>query len=429
MALFQLQSDNPQLSFVLKKNPASGMQLRTLRKGVAFCWYSNEEQTYNVFFKDSDTEVSFKNHPDENFEYLNRTRYNSWQFVNLLSSELFSHLLSDKEISEDVNAQNEVRINACYFKDDYHMRQFANHFKDLNFDVERLAGDTYSLRISGKIVLQRLMSVVNLLAVLMVLQHDVEHLFLEDALIKKYLKLLKLTDAPYYIRYLFKLKLLGNNKRFKQHKALLEDGTNIRMAYGSTTNFRLNLALQHLSLDYPLVDIGCGELRFAKALAPKLGEQAYFAIDIDEEIQARNKLYLEKKEMDNVSLFSSLEEYLDQQTDGKKNVLITEVIEHMPMEDASLLLKKVLSDIQVNSLLITTPNADFNQFYALDPERPMRHHDHDWEMGKMEFQSWMADVIKDADLEVEWLAFGDAIEQDGEVFTPTQGVFLKGKTA
>lgn len=59
MAIVQLRSTNPQLSFIIRKNPQSGMQLRPVRQGIAYGWYS-DEATYNVYFKDADNEVSYK---------------------------------------------------------------------------------------------------------------------------------------------------------------------------------------------------------------------------------------------------------------------------------------------------------------------------------------------------------------------------------
>jgi len=76
MAIVQIRSTNPQLSFLIKKNPNSGMILRSIRKGMAYGWYT-DEQTFNVYFKDADNEVSYKQHEQENFEYLNVSRYNT----------------------------------------------------------------------------------------------------------------------------------------------------------------------------------------------------------------------------------------------------------------------------------------------------------------------------------------------------------------
>lgn len=89
MAIIQLRSTNPQLSFIIRKNPQSGMQLRPVRQGIAYGWYS-DEATYNVYFKDADNEVSYKKNDGESFEYLNVSRYNTPLFPLNAVNEFFS---------------------------------------------------------------------------------------------------------------------------------------------------------------------------------------------------------------------------------------------------------------------------------------------------------------------------------------------------
>jgi len=63
MAIIQFSSTNPEFSYVIAKNPASGMSIKSIRKGQAFAWFSNEN-TYNVFFKDADNDLSYKEQVD-----------------------------------------------------------------------------------------------------------------------------------------------------------------------------------------------------------------------------------------------------------------------------------------------------------------------------------------------------------------------------
>lgn len=64
MAIVQLQSANPAFSFIIRKNPSSGMMLREIRKGIGHGWYS-DSNTYNVYFKDADNEVSYQKEKNE----------------------------------------------------------------------------------------------------------------------------------------------------------------------------------------------------------------------------------------------------------------------------------------------------------------------------------------------------------------------------
>ena len=63
---------NNTIHYVLKKNPQSGMFSKDLRKGFVYGLYS-DDQTYCVYFKDSETEISYRPY---DFEYLDSSRYN-----------------------------------------------------------------------------------------------------------------------------------------------------------------------------------------------------------------------------------------------------------------------------------------------------------------------------------------------------------------
>ena len=58
------------------------MMMRSLRKGIlAGSYAKDDEQTYYIWFKDAENDVSYKSHPNEQFEYINTTRYNSAMFA------------------------------------------------------------------------------------------------------------------------------------------------------------------------------------------------------------------------------------------------------------------------------------------------------------------------------------------------------------
>src|SRR5208283_3610542 len=95
MAFLQIQSNNPQLSFLLRKNPQSGMLARELKQGTLFGWFSGKgDTTYNAYFRDAPNSVSYKAHPDQDFEYIDTSRYSSPQFVLNANSDLFHHVFS-----------------------------------------------------------------------------------------------------------------------------------------------------------------------------------------------------------------------------------------------------------------------------------------------------------------------------------------------
>ena len=59
MGFIVIESENNDLSWVLGKNPDSGMIARNLRSGILWGWFHNPN-TYVTRFNDYTDEVSFK---------------------------------------------------------------------------------------------------------------------------------------------------------------------------------------------------------------------------------------------------------------------------------------------------------------------------------------------------------------------------------
>jgi small RNA 2'-O-methyltransferase len=105
---------------------------------------------------------------------------------------------------------------------------------------------------------------------------------------------------------------------------------------------------------------------------------------------------------------------------GEVDVLLTEVLEHLPMEEASTFLKEIVTNVPFQTLFVTTPNAAFNAFYLLDG---FRHSDHKWEQNREDFQRWLRSLVNEEDHELTFFGIGDRV--DG--VQPTSGAILKRK--
>lgn len=138
MAILQLQSANPQFSFLIKKNPDSGMILRTIRKGTAFGWYS-DNHTFNIYFKDAENEVSYKQSEDENFEYLNVSRYNTPLFPLNALNEFFSATLRAQDERDEEGYEHSLFINMIHIERSHYIQFFSNHLHDFSFEIQQLA--------------------------------------------------------------------------------------------------------------------------------------------------------------------------------------------------------------------------------------------------------------------------------------------------
>ena len=89
------------------------------------------------------------------------------------------------------------------------------------------------------------------------------------------------------------------------------------------------------------------------------------------------------------------------------DILITEMIEHMPQKEAEKLLTS-LSSCPFRRLIITVPNKKFNQFYKMKNE--FRHPDHHWEPDFDEIKKIISGIFHESNFHVKINPIGDGID-------------------
>jgi len=239
-----------------------------------------------------------------------------------------------------------------------------------------------------------------------------EYIHLDQSNIEKYLNSLNRLDAPFFIRYLFSRNMIKSKNQFSKYKSQLETTNlydSINMAYGNTAMQRKSAIEKLISFDKPIIDIGCGEGFYAIDFAKKIGEAPYVAIDIEESLTNIVNNKAEKKEITNISTFNHIDTFLSELYAGmESDVILTEVIEHMPKEDSLILIKTVLDKINFNKFIITVPNKEFNKFYEIG-ESESRHDDHDWEPTYNEFLDFMGEALDMTEYNREFISIGDTI--------------------
>jgi 2-polyprenyl-3-methyl-5-hydroxy-6-metoxy-1,4-benzoquinol methylase len=416
MAVMQLKTTNPDFSFLIKKNPKTGMIFREIRKGTAYGWYT-DDKTYNIYFKDADNEISFKQHPNESFEYLNLSRYNSPLIpLNMITEFLGSLVKKDNE--QDIPGfKHTLTVSMIHLQRIHYIKFFQKHFRDFEFNIEEIADKSYKLEIKTEKKLEELIHVSSVLFLFFAM-FGKEYLEIPDSMLKKYIISLQVIEAPFYIRNLFVQNFLNSRKRFKDFKKELEktERYNINFEFGNTAYQRRDFIRGNLKFDKKIIDIGCGEGFYALSFAKNI-EHDYIAVDIDESLLERVRNNAVKRDIENISTYSSLESYIENYENDLSDVILTEVIEHMPLDKAEALIKSICKNINFETFIITTPNQEFNKFYELSEE--LRHDDHKWEFGKEEFRNWISGILENE--KFSYADIGDSV--DG--ISTTQGVIIK----
>jgi small RNA 2'-O-methyltransferase len=419
MAIFQLRSLNPQFSFVVQKNPLSGMLLKSVRKGKAFGWFS-DDHTYNVYFKDADNEVSYPKEKEEQFEYLNVSRYNTPLFPLNVISDYFNSA-SKKLHPEDIEGiEHSITVNLVQIENKRYLAFFRHHFPNYELEWEELAHQNYRITVKTQKTIYELLNYSNTLFLFLSLMNRT-YFDMTDDLIEKYIRNLNVIDAPFFIRYLFARNVLTKKDKFRRFKGSLEETTKyeIDFAFGNTATQRKDWITNHLSFNLPIIDIGCGEGAYTIPYSKKIAPLFVHAIDIDEGARAKVKQKVARHELENIILYDSLDHFLDNELEEQVDVLLTEVVEHMSEEEAAELLTKTIQKLNVHKLFLTTPNRDFNQFYQID----LRHDDHKWEMNEAEFKAWLEAIIPSDGWDLFYQGIGDKVNG----IHTTQGVIISRK--
>ncbi|WP_088810420.1 MULTISPECIES: methyltransferase domain-containing protein [Listeria] len=409
MAIIQLKSTNPAFSFLIKKNPASGMVFRGIRKGIATGWFS-AEGTYHVFFQDAQNTISFKGKNEPDFDYLNLSKYTS-PFAYLQMTNDFFRSVYTKENDQDTRGfKNRLVFSMIYARKEHYLRFFKQHFENYDFTVVKKTENYYEVAIETEETLGDLLKLANVFCLFLAMNSK-ESIQVEDSLIQKYIQFLIDLDVPYFIRYLFAQNFLFRPKTFQKFKKQLEatEKYDIELQFGGTHLQRRNAILARLDFSNSIVDIGCGEGFYAIPFAKKLADtDFYYAIDIDTELLRHVEKRASREEIENIGTYESFEHFLENAPTEKVDVLLTEVIEHMPIKQADKLVTQVLNSTDFEHFIVTTPNRDFNAFYEL--EDAFRHTDHKFESSAEEFQDWLREIVGRSNrFEVDFFQIGDKV--------------------
>lgn len=419
MAFIQLESSNPDFTFLIRKNPASGMIVKPFRQGLLFGYYSLDNPSqFNCWFKDSDSQVSYD--ADKQFEFNDTTRYSSATFVGNCLDEFFREVLAKDQQHDAPGFENAILINCLRSRKKY-FEIFARSFKDFELEYEPLSTTYFRVRIRTRQSLRKLLSYTAVLAMINAIQNR-EFRYIDDQLLLRYAKIIRHLDAPYFVRYVFKVNLVRGDGIFAKVRELLDTET-IKMTFGHNFLQRYRFVARNIA-GGTIIDIGCGEGRYF-VLSKNVDH--YYAHDQDETCLENSAALIRKKQYDNITLLDSLDALPN--FEGRKTFLLTEVIEHNTKDDAMKLLQRCF--VPGARILVTTPNRDFNVLYFPDdfeeqeknlstipvendtedePIERMRHEEHVFEFNDVEFRDFIQKAVEGYEAKIQFFPIGDTVD-------------------
>lgn len=171
-----------------------------------------------------------------------------------------------------------------------------------------------------------------------------------------------------------------------------------------------------------ILDLGCGEGRLLAALVKDHAFTEIVGVDVSArslEIAAR-RLHLERaneRQRERLRLLQGSLTYRDSRLEGFDAAVLMEVIEHLEPGRLPALERVVFEFAKPPTVVVTTPNAEFNVRFPDLPAGNFRHRDHRFEWTRAEFAAWARSVAERFGYSVRYVPVG---EDDPEVGPPTQ---------
>ncbi|MXW61770.1 MAG: 3' terminal RNA ribose 2'-O-methyltransferase Hen1 [Acidimicrobiaceae bacterium] len=148
-----------------------------------------------------------------------------------------------------------------------------------------------------------------------------------------------------------------------------------------------------------VVDLGCGEGRLLQRLVAEHCVTEVLGVDVSVGALERTERRLRLDEMserrrERISLVQGALTYTDERLRGFDVATVVEVIEHLDSERLDVFADVVFGHAAPATVVLTTPNREYNANFERLGATGLRHGDHRFEWTRDEFASW-AHSIKD----------------------------------
>jgi 3' terminal RNA ribose 2'-O-methyltransferase Hen1 len=171
-----------------------------------------------------------------------------------------------------------------------------------------------------------------------------------------------------------------------------------------------------------VLDLGCGQGQLMQTLLkdPRFTEIVGVDVSMRALTIAGRRLRLDRmgeRQAARVKLLQGSLAYTDNRLKGYDAAVLCEVVEHVDPERLPALQYAVFGAARPRTVLVTTPNVEYNVRWESLPAGHVRHGDHRFEWTRAEFRTWARTVAERHGYDVEFAPIGP---DDPEVGPPTQ---------
>jgi 3' terminal RNA ribose 2'-O-methyltransferase Hen1 len=171
-----------------------------------------------------------------------------------------------------------------------------------------------------------------------------------------------------------------------------------------------------------VLDLGCGEGRLLSLLLADASFTEITGMDVSPRVleKAAQRLRLDTlppRKRERIKLLQGSLMYRDARLSGYDAAAVVEVVEHLDPPRLAAFERVLFEHARPGTIIMTTPNREFNSKFETMPAGAFRHKDHRFEWTRKEFQSWAGRVATLHGFTVSFLPVG---EEDAILGAPTQ---------
>ena len=452
------------LGFLLYKHPERAQQFE-LNSGKAYVFYPevSDERTTAALVLDIDpidlARGKLGSKEGGLFDYVNDRPYASTSFMSTAINRIFSSAMKGKSEHRPELAASPLKLTATLssLKDRGNETLAQELFEPLGYTVtthRSLLDDKFpewgdspyiDLTISGTV---KLSDLLNHLYVLIPVFDRQKHYYMTEEEIKKLLDHGEgwLADHPckerIVKRYFGVKKGLARKAIDRLATGADEDDETAEEAEAAEIEAEEKAARTPLNTQRmeavtnavlesgakSVIDLGCGSATLTQMLLKEQQIRKITACDVSSHALERASQRLNYDRLPSVlkeklTLTQASLTYRDKRFEGYDCACIVEVIEHIEPMRIPAFERVIFEFAKPGTVILTTPNREYNVNYEKLPEEQLRHGDHRFEWTREEFRKWTEHVCEKFGYTCVISGIGDSDEATGQ---PTQmGVFTR----